>query len=408
MERFDCIIIGGGIIGCSIAYHLARDGVGRVLVVERNELASAASSLAAGLILQVTTKPAKTALVQATCRAITELEVELDEAAGFHRVGSLRIASAPERMLALQDQAVEAERNGIAVEWLTHERARAMVAWLDLPDGSGVLHMPEDGYADPYLLTMAYARAARKRGVTFRPRTAVTGIVVDDGRAAAVEADGARIAGGTLVDAAGAWAAVVSAQAGFALPMAPVRSHYWICEADAAFAGDHPVTVLSDAAAYTRPETGGLVLGVQEARSRTFDARDLPSDSLAFSATAGEEHWDVLAEGAAAVHPYFPGIMTARFSGYVAGLSSYTPDGNILLGAVPGVEGLLAAAGCCGSGVALSGGIGEAVSCLVRGETPAFDIAPFDPGRFGATEPFSDEFREQCARARATKLRPTG
>jgi len=374
-------------------------------VLERNELASAASSRAAGLILQVTTKPANTPLVQATAAAIATLEAELGDTIGLHTVGSLRVAASPARVTELQSLAEEAASRNIPYVRLSHAQAKAVVPWLDLPGDCETLLMPADGYVDPYLLSMAYARAARARGVEFRPRTAVTGITVQHQRVIGIEVGAEQMSGGTIIDAAGAWAALVSQQAGYALPMAPVRSHYWICEPEAAFGADHPITVLPDAAAYTRPETGGLVLGIQEQRSKTFDARDLPSDMAAFSPTVGEDHWDILADGAEAVAPFFPAVMTVRFSNYVAGLSAYTPDGSILLGPVPGVSGFLAAAGCCGSGVALSGGIGAIVSDLVLGKAPTCDIAPFDPGRFGRIDPYGVEFRDRCATARAAKTR---
>ena len=405
MEQFDRIIVGGGIIGCSIAYHLAKEGAGRIVVLERNELASAASSRAAGLILQVTAKPANTPLVRATVATIATLEAELGDRIGFHAVGSLRVAASPPRLAELQNLSEEAASRNIPCERLDRARAKAMVPWLELPRDCETLFMPTDGYVDPYLLSMAYARAARARGVEFRTRTAVTGIAVQHRRVVGVEIGGERISGSTVIDAAGAWAALVSALAGYALPMAPVRSHYWICEPEAVFGADHPVTVLPDAAAYTRPETGGLVLGIQEPRSKTFDARDLPGDPAAFSPTVGEDHWDILADGAQAVEPFFPAVMTARFGNYVAGLSAYTPDGSILLGPVPGISGFLAAAGCCGNGVALSGGIGATVSDLVLGNAPAWDISPFDPGRFGRIDPHGVEFRDRCATARAAKSR---
>ncbi|HSF93613.1 MAG TPA: FAD-dependent oxidoreductase [Thermohalobaculum sp.] len=121
------------------------------------------------------------------------------------------------------------------------------------------------------------------------------------------------------------------------------------------------------------------------------------------SATRGEEHWDVLAEAMAGISGLFPGIADARFTSYVSGLSGYTPDGVILLGAVPGVSGFFTAAGCCGSGIALSAGIGSAVSALARGTEPEFDLAQFDPARFGPVDPFSREFRDRCAAARTSK-----
>ena len=392
-------------LGCSIAYHLAREGAGRILLLERGELASAASSRAAGLLLQVTSKSANGPLVRATHDAIVALEAELGEAVGFHPVGSLRVAAAAERRRELQALAAEAARQGVPCDVLAPAAAKARVPWLELPEGSEVLFMPGDGYLDPYLLTMAYARAARARGVVIRPRTAVTGIRLEAGRVAAVELGEEVISAVQVIDAAGAWAALLARQAGFPLPMVPVRSHYWICEPEPEFCGDHPMTLLADAAAYTRPETGGLLLGLQEPRSKTFDARGLPDDMAAFSPTTGDEHWEILAAGAEAVAPFFPGVMAARFSSYIAGLSAYTPDGAILLGPLPGVEGFLVAAGCCGNGVALSGGIGALISDLALGKAPRWDIKAFDPGRFGPVDPFDPEFRARCAAARAAKSR---
>jgi 4-methylaminobutanoate oxidase (formaldehyde-forming) len=187
--------------------------------------------------------------------------------------------------------------------------------------------------------------------------------------------------------------------------MAPVRSHYWIVQPDKIYGGEHPMTILPDVAAYTRPEVGGLVLGVQEANSVTFNARKLPEDLSAFSPTQGEEHWDVLANAYEDLSQFFPAIESAHFSSYICGLSSYTPDGEILLGPVPGISGFYAAAGDCGSGITLSAGIGEAIADLALGQTPQFSIEPFRPNRFGPVDPYSDHFRELCAAARATKSR---
>ena len=133
------------------------------------------------------------------------------------------------------------------------------------------------------------------------------------------------------------------------LPLAPVRSHYWIAEPDPAFgsgmagdkAGQHPITILLDAATYTRPELGGLVIGVQESRSATFDARELPDDPATFSTDMGEDHWDALIDAFTCIESLCPAIHEARFSSYLAGLSTYTPDGQLVLGEVPGNKGIV-------------------------------------------------------------------
>jgi sarcosine oxidase subunit beta len=402
---YDHVIVGGGILGASIAYHLACDGAGRILLLERNALASAASSRAAGLILQVSTNNTKTALIKRTRRIIDTLSDELGEDIGFHKVGSLRLAASDARVEDLDGMAAEAGRHDIPFEWLDPNEAKARAPWLDISMVRKVGFLPTDGYVDPYLLSMAYARVARARGATLRPNTAVTDILVADGRVAGVTTAEGRIACESVIDAAGAWAALLAARAGYALPMAPVRSHYWITEPDPAYGGDHPVVTMPDAAAYTRPDMGGLLLGIQEKNSATFDARDLPDDPNAFSPTVGEDHWDRLAEASDTVGRFFPGVREARFANYIAGLSAYTPDGKIVLGPVPGIDGFLAAAGCCGSGIALSAGIGAAIADLAQGKEPRFDITAFRPDRFGLVDPFSVDFRDRCAASRASKSR---
>lgn len=403
MENFDHIIIGGGALGLSIAFNLASDGCGKVLVLERSELASAASSKAAGLILQATTKPSNTPLAKMTVDTIPLLEAELGESVGFHAVGSLRVAASE----TCTDELLEMERvaagHGIPFQHPSPKDLRRYVPWLDPSTAHRLTFFPTDGYVDPYLLSTAYGRAARRRGVEVRQRAAAVDLLIDSGRVIGVRAGSDEIHGGTVTDAAGAWASVVSARAAYPLPLAPTRSHYWITAPDSDFGGDFPVTVLPDAKAYMRPEVGGMLVGVQEPNSPTFDARELPDDIEAFSPTCGEEHWDVIADAMAGISTFFAGIEHARFSAYVCGLSGYTPDGHMLLGAVPGVSGFFTASGCCGSGIALSAGVGSALSALVRGTKPKFDVVRFDPGRFGPVDPFSREFRDRCAAARASK-----
>lgn len=403
METFDHIIIGGGVLGLSIAYHLARDSRESVLVIERNELASAASSKAAGLILQATVKVPKTPLVKLTRDTIPLLEEELGETIGFHGVGSLRVAASAAREAELQCMEQDAASHGIPFQHLSCQDARDRALWLDSSTAHRITFFPTDGYVDPYMLSTAYGRAARKRGAQVRPRTAVNDLIINSDRVMGVSTASGDIFGGSIIDAAGAWASLISARAGYPLPMAPTRSHYWITAPDTSYGGGFPVTLLPDSRAYMRPEVGAMVLGVQETNSATFDARELPDDIDTFSPTQGEEHWDVIAEAMEPVSVFFPAIPQAKFASYVNGLSTYTPDGAILLGAVPGSSNFFTAAGCCGSGIALSAGIGSAISALVRGDELVFDLTPFAPGRFGIVDPFAREFRDRCSTARASK-----
>ena len=407
METFDHIIIGGGVLGLSIAYHLARDSPDTVLVLERNELASAASSKAAGLILQATGKAPQTPLVKLTRDTIALLEDELRESTGFHPVGSLRVAASTAREMELRSIEHDAAGHGIPFLHLSRKEAVDQAPWLDTSTAQRVTLFPTDGYIDPYILSTAYGRAARKHGAQIRTHTSVDDLIINCDRVTGISTASDDISGGSVIDAAGAWASLISARAGYPLPMAPTRSHYWITAPDASYGGDFPVTILPDSKAYMRPETGAMVVGVQETNSATFDARELPDDINTFSPTQGEDHWDVIAEAMQSISAFFPAIPRAEFASYVSGLSAYTPDGAIVLGAVPGSTGFFTAAGCCGNGIALSAGIGSAVSALVRGNEPDFDITPFAPGRFGPVDPFSREFRDRCAAARTFKSQNT-
>lgn len=407
METFDHIIVGGGVIGASIAYHLTCKSAEKVLLLERNDFASAASSRAAGLILQGSSKPANTPLAKLTVDTIPLLEDELGERMGYHQVGSLRITASDDRAAELDAIALDASERKIPVQWPSTAEISAMVPWMDTSIVKKAAFLPTDGYVDPYLLTMFYIKAARARGVVVRPRTEVKNVLVDKDEVVGVTTNDGRIACGSVIDACGAWAAVFSERVGFPLPMAPVRSHFWIADAAELYRNEHPITVLPDIAGYTRSDVGGLVLGLQEPHSATFDARELPDDPATFSPTKGEEHWDILADAYEDLMQFFPTIESAQFSSYVCGLSSYTPDGHIILGPVPSVSGFYAAAGTCGSGITLSAGIGDAITDLLLGRQPSIDIESFRPDRFGSIDPYCEPFRERCAAARALKSQKT-
>ena len=403
MKNYDHIIIGGGILGLSIAYHLARDSRDSVVVLERNELASAASSQAAGLVLQVTTKPSQTAMAKRTCETIPMLERALSDAVGFHAVGSIRIASSPQRTDELLRMEQDAKDNNIPYQTLNASEAAEKAPWLDVNNAQRITFFPTDGYVDPYRLSTSYGLAARKLGVDIKPRCEVQNLLIEANQVIGVQTENGNIFGNSVTDAAGAWASLISSHAGYLLPIAPTRSHYWISAPNTNYGGDFPIVMLPDARTYMRPEVGGMLLGVQEPHSVTFDARDLPGNINSFSPTKGEEHWDVIAGAMEEIAAFFPEIKHAEFASYISGLSTYTPDGNLVLGAVPGVDNFFTATGCCGHGIALSAGVGTTMSGLLHGDTTPVDLEPYDPSRFGKINPFSPEFRDRCAKARAFK-----
>jgi len=397
------VVIGGGIFGASIASHLGARGIGKeVLLLERSEIAAAASSQAAGMIFRISAKPGVDALSRATFEGLPLLEQQLGEALDFRRVGTVRCAVEPDGRAALAALRQRAVQAGAAAETIDAAWCRRAMPWLE-PGDAACVYFADDGYIDPYRLTAAYARAAAQSGVRIQTGATVRSIRLQAGRVAGLETSAGKIACDTLVVAAGALSNHLTVPLGIALPMAPTRSHYWITAADSLFDAAQPMLVHTDAGIYTRPELNGLLIGVHEAASRTFDYRRLPDDLPSFQVTQAGTEWDVLLAAEDRIQRFLPTLNTLRFADYVAGLSTYTPDSRFVIGPVKAVPGLYAAGGCCGSGVTISGGVGEALAGLiVEGRSP-HDLSPFLPERFGGVDPSSEDFQQRCASARAGK-----
>jgi len=397
------VIVGGGVLGASTAYHLALGGMRDVVLVERMDLAVAASCQAAGLMLQVSSKPEIDQLSRATFMAIDALEDKLGESLDFHRVGTLRMAETERGCSALKDLYARAMSEKIPAEMVDEARLSGKLPWLRSSPEAVSLFLPDEGYVDPYRLTMAYARAARQCGVRIRTGLAVRSIGVDGGRITGLETSEGRITAGKVVVAAGAWSNTLTQPLDAALPMVPTRSHFWMTAPDPMFTNNQPMTIHPDAGVYTRPETGRMLIGVQEPSSRTFDCRLLPDDIGAFPVTEDGEQWDALAEAEERITGFFPKLGEMQIESYTSGLSTYTPDGHFVVGEIDSIPGLFVAGGCCGSGIMASGGIGKALAGLILEGESFCDLTPFRPDRFGKVDPGSAAFQARCAKARAGK-----
>ena len=399
----DVIIIGGGILGCAIAYYLAGFGRGQVLLLERRTVAGANSPRAAGLLSRPRPKAALTPLVLETYAAIADLEDELSQSLGLRQVGSLHVAESPSARASLADLVKSADSAGVVSEWIKPAEAVRLVPWLALEGEVAVAFFPEDAYVDPYMLTQAYAYGAKLRGAVIREGVGVTAIRCRADRVIGVETPDGFLAAPIVIDAAGVWAGVLAWEAGIGLPMAPVRSQYWITSPHPLFALRQPIVLLPDARTYTRPEIGSLLFGLREAKSVHMDPWELPEDVSGLHLDSAPESWDTLLEGIPPLAHYFPAVEQIGIAHHVAGLSTYTPDGMFVLGEAPGLEGFLVATGCSGAGIAASGGIGLALAQLAVGQTPSFDLAPHRVDRFGAVNPADPAFRQRCADARSMK-----
>lgn len=400
----DILIVGGGIFGAAIAFRLARQGQGhRVRIVERHTPACGATSRAAALVTQIRDDVAQLRLAQETLRTIAELEAEGVDV-GRHAVGALHVSSAA-ATAPLRQRAAAAAALDVRSQRLDAAESARRAPWLRQQAIDGAVLFPDDGFVDPWLLTSAYLGAALRGGVALMQQAEVSQVLHEGGRVRGVELrDGQRLDARWVVIAAGAWSNLLSVELGLPLPMAAVRSQYWISETAPIFPRDGAVVLIPEIRAYARPELGALLFGVRERTPAVVDARRLPADLSGFVFDpADPDGWDNLAAGAEALERFFPALRTLGIAHYITGPSNYTDDGQLLLGRSPAIEGLLVATGCNGSGITFSGGVGRLLAELILGQTPFLAPEQFNPARRGAFDPFAPAFLAACAATRAGK-----
>ncbi len=403
-EQANVVIIGGGIFGCAIAYYYTRNNPGKkIIVLERNELCNAATSRAAALVTRIRSKKHFVPLSLETYRAISEMEKQLGESLGMKYVGVMHVAASRDRVDDLEQlMNVSAEFKQPAhylSPWEAHRRA----PWLNLDDAIKIGFMPDEGYCDPYLLGTFYARCATQQGADIRQGVEVKNLLMDGNTTVRVEIGDGKILADKVIVASGAWAPILAQQAGISLPMAPVRSQYWITERNEIFPEGSPIVLLPDAQAYARPEAGSLLFGIRETKSFAASPKDIPSNISNFSFSPDKGMND-LSEVIHKLERFFPAVKEIGLKHYIAGFSGYAPDNNLSMGVPNRVNNLLLATGCVGAGISVSGGVGLAFAELAADKPNPFDFSAFDLNRFGKIDAFSKEWLEKCAMARSQKV----
>lgn len=404
MQR-DILIIGCGIFGAAIAWALGCRGLGhRVLIVDRQAPASGATSRAAGLVTQVRSDPALQAVAGETLAAIELLKSRFGEDVGCHRVGALHVGPLAQQA-ALAQMLTACNAAGIRGQWQDKAQVLAQSPWLDPEAFDIAAFFTDECFVDPYLLSSAYLRGAQQMGAKLRLDTRVAHIQHHAGAVTGVELkDGAVLPARTVVNAAGAWSNLLSVELGLPLPMAPVRSQYWITERSQEFSPDGPIVFMTGIRAYARPEVGALLFGIRESAPAVADPRELPENLQGFVFDAADpDGWGNLANAFEPLSRYFPAIERLGIAHYITGPSNYTPDGQPIVGASARVAGLLVATGCNGSGITYSAGVGRLIAELICGETPFIDASRLDPARALQVDPFDPVFLKACAHTRATK-----
>jgi glycine cleavage system aminomethyltransferase T/glycine/D-amino acid oxidase-like deaminating enzyme len=374
-----CVVIGGGVGGTSIAYHLARLGWRDVVLVEQHELTEGTTWHSAGFVGQLRSTISQTRMIMYSTGLYAELARSTGRDPGWRRVGGLRIATTPERVEELERQAGAATTYGLELDLLSPAEAQERLPLLAVDDVRAAAWMPGDGYLDPELLAQALAEGARRGGAELHPHTRVTGIDVGGGRVTGVQTDRGPIAAETVVIAAGAASGMVGRMAGVTIPVVPMRHQYVVTEPLDPPAGEIPTVRDPDGITYFRPEAGGLLVGGYSREPVTWDA-DAP---LAEPRTLFEADMERFGESWANAVRRVPALGGATLAKVVNGPEAFTPDGEFILGETE-VGGLWTAAGFCVHGLAGAGGVGKVMAEWIADGRPEYDVAAMDIRRFGA------------------------
>ncbi len=375
-DQAQVVIVGGGIVGANIAYHLARLGWTDVVLFEKGEIASGESSHAAGLVTQFATSQ--------TLMQFRKYSIELYSQLGlFDHVGSIRVASSPDQFKELQRSVSRAKAIGMDVEVITPSEALKVMPQLSADNLYGAIYLPRDGHLDPYTTTTSMVRFAKEMGVTVYTGVRVTGIELSPkGEVQKVITDHGSVRTELVVNAAGMWAPRVAAMAGLNFPTTPVDHQHIALKAVPGHEFPHQTPCLRDPdnLVYMREEQGGLVIGGYEPNPLARWIDGAPWEHGGTTLPADYDRFEQLLEGAIRRIPFLEraGIITL-----VCHPGAYTPDCQPCLGPMAGARGMWIAAGMSLNGYGGAGGIGKLMAeWIVEGE-PSLDVYAFRATRFG-------------------------
>lgn len=392
----EVIIIGGGVFGCSTAYHLATKGCRDVLLLEARDIGSQSSSQAAGFIRVLRGSTLMTRMARHAIEAFERFQADTGHAIGFRQPGAFLIALGEETAARLQAWTERGARLGIASRLISLEEARERLPLLEIEGVRAVVYEPRDAYLDPPEVAIGYARAAAARGVRIETGRPVRAIEVEGGRVVAVRTDRDRLPTRWVVLAGGAWGPDLARRCGCLLPTVPVRHQLHITAPLSGVRPEFPMVRFPELATYLRPARGGLMVGGYEANPVSFDPQEV-TDGL--DVRRLEPDRQALRDLTKRVTPFFPALDGAAIAAEQQGLPTLTPDGLPLLGEVPGIRGLLVASGDNVGGVSVSPTVGHILSDLILQGAAPYDLAATAVGRFGS------RYRDLAALRRACEAR---
>jgi 4-methylaminobutanoate oxidase (formaldehyde-forming) len=384
------VIIGGGISGCSVAYHLAKAGWTDVVLLERKQLTSGTTWHAAGLIGQLRGSQNMTRLAKYSADLYVRLEAETGVATGMRQVGSISVALTAARHEELLRQATLARALDVAVQEISLAEVKAMYPHLEVGDVVGAVHLPLDGQCDPANIAMALAKGARMRGARIVEGVKVLAVTQGAGRVTGVdwESGGERghIAADVVINCGGMWGRNLAAASGVTLPLHAAEHFYLVTEPIDGL-GHLPVLRVPDECAYYKSDAGKMMLGAFEPKAKPWGMGGIPEDFCFDSLPEDFDHFQPILEAAMHRMPLF---QTAGVHTFFNGPESFTPDDRYYLGEAPELGGYWVAAGYNSIGIASSGGAGMALAAWITEGEPPFDLWEVDIRR---AQPFQKNRR---------------
>lgn len=383
VEKVRVVIIGGGVGGTSIAWHLAERGWSDIVLLERAELTSGSTFHSAGLVGQLRGSVSLTRMMMYGVELYRRLAAEPGSALAWREVGSLRLASSVERMEELDRQAAWARTFGLPMAIIGPAEAGARFPLMTLDGVRGAAWLPTDGWLDPSALTYALAAGARARGVSIRQGARVVGIEVEKGRVrgVTVEQDGqrGRIDAEVVVNAGGMYAPQIARLAGVSVPIIPMAHQYLHTDAIEGVTPDLPQLRDPDNLVYFREETGGLVVGGYERQPAPWGLEGIPADFNGRLLAPDMPRLEEVMEGAVL---RVPAVADAGVRRFINGPEAFTPDNEFILGETD-VRGFWVAAGFCAHGIAGAAGVGRQMAAWIVDGEPELDLWRMDIRRFG-------------------------
>ncbi|WP_375590464.1 FAD-dependent oxidoreductase [Hoeflea alexandrii] len=378
-DRAQIVVIGGGIIGCSTAYHLARDHKADVILLEQGQLTSGSTWHAAGLVGQLRSSASITKVLKYSVDLYKRLDQETGLETGWKMSGCLRLATNQDRWTEYRRLATTAQSFGMDMHLLSPEEARAMFPLMQVDDLVGASWLPTDGQASPSDITQSLAKGARMHGAKIFEHVRVTGFDMKDGRILAVKTDKGDIACEKVVNCAGQWARQIGAMAGINVPLQPVKHQYVITEKIDGLSSDAPTIRDPDRRTYFKEEVGGLSFGGYEPNPQGWTTGDIPDD---FEFQLFDDDYDHFEQHMIQAIARVPALEHVGVKQMINGPESFTPDGNFILGPAPECINMFVGAGFNAFGIASGGGAGWVLAqWVIDGEAP-LDLWVVDIRRF--------------------------